>query len=571
MRIFLYLLTVFTFLLAGGNAFSAKEQTQYQIMFSTFENQSAGNLAYLRDSIEGMLISRLAARDRIDVIENSLSEQELKKLKKGKDFLLLKTKGYDVDYLVTGRLVAVASGLNVQVTLYPIDDSKEVLNFSILTESTDSLIKDVDNLAGEIAEGGFGYRAVATDTAQTTGSNSGIQGFTTVHPEAAYKKGLYTGTVIGSEIAGFQAKAIGVKRKLSFEGEITAFTVEDVNGDGEQEIFTLEGNNLSVYRIIGRKISKVASVGLSSRLRIHALNIADINRDGKFEIYLSATDGLNITSLIMSWSEAGGFTTLARNIPWYIRPMYIPKLGVQLAGQQRGVEKINLVRSGVQLLEIDENYTLLKGKKLPLPSSINLFDFTYGDIDGDGYHELLVIDDHENLKVYSPSNELIWISNRKFGGSKTYLGPSQGTAVNERDNFNFTVDEDADRDLIFVPGRISVTDINRDGKDEVVVTENSMSTFGFFKRMRPYKAGMVVGLVWSNDEFVEAWRTGRYRGYLADYSFNISDSSEKKSETSGLLYVANIPQSGSFTSMLPMSVNTNFSVYELGFSKAKTE
>lgn len=569
MRIFLSFLTlVMIFLAFAGSAVCEDKSITYQIMFSKFDSKNAGNLAYLSESIEGMLISRLATKERIEVVDHTLTTKELRQLKQKRDFSTLKSQGLDVSYIVTGRMLAVAGGMNIQVVLYPTDTTKEILNFSVLSESTDSLISDIGDLADRIAGDGFGYTA-GSKAAASTDTESGLGGFTTVHPEAAYKKGLYTGTVVGSEIAGFHANAIGVKRKLSIAGEITALAVADADNDGKSEIITLQGNRINIYRMEGRKILEVDTTSLPAKLRVHALNVADINGDGIQEIYLSATQGIYISSLIMAWSEKSGFSSIAQNIALYLRPVNIPKQGVRLAGQRRGVEKLDLVRPGIRLYELGEKNELIKGKILPLPESVNLFDFTFADLDGDGYHEKIVIDEQENLQVYSPSNELLWVSSKKFGGSKMYLGPSQGSSVNEVDNINFSVDEDADRDLIFVPGRVSVADINQDGKDEIIVTESSMSMMGFFKRMRPYTAGMVVGLVWSNDELVEAWRTGRYRGYLVDYSFSLKQVQENEKGVSGLLYVANIPQSGSLLSMLPGSGDTELSVYDLGFSEVK--
>ena len=51
---------------------------QYQIVFSTFDRSSAGNYSYLRDSVQAMLASSLATRDRVTVLEKTFSEKELK-------------------------------------------------------------------------------------------------------------------------------------------------------------------------------------------------------------------------------------------------------------------------------------------------------------------------------------------------------------------------------------------------------------------------------------------------------------------------------------------------------------
>ena len=121
-----------------------------------------------------------------------------------------------------------------------------------------------------------------------------------------------------------------------------------------------------------------------------------------------------------------------------------------------------------------------------MPKGVNLFDFNYADLDGDGFYEIVAVDQNEKLRVYNVGNELMWVSQKNFGGSNIYLGPSQGGAMSQTDQRNFTVDENSERDLIFVPARIIVTDLNGDGKEEIVISEDNsgIRVFKHFIRLR---------------------------------------------------------------------------------------
>lgn len=564
--------------LIGGvpMALCGGDTTEYQIVFSTFENQAAGKYSYLSDSIQGMLISRLAAKDRVQVIDKLLSKDELNVLKKKKDFSSLAIKEGEIDYIVTGRLFGVTSGLNVQVALYPLDASKEVLNFSVLSETQENIIPDIGKLSEQIAQRGFGYPATKTPSKKKGVMGTGEEAFTTVHPEAAYKKGLYSGSVIGSKVGGFEVESIGSKRTLDIDGAIITFAVGDADNDGKEEIFVVKETRLQVYRVRERKIVKIDETKLTWGLRVHALDLADINEDGKLELYLSATDELSVSSAILSWEENKGFTFLAEEIPLYLRPVDVPNKGICLAGQERGDEKIELVKPGIRLYSLDATNSLKPEEPLPIPRSINLFDFSYADLDGDNTYELVVVDQEDNLQVYSPSNELMWVSSSKFGGSKTYLGPSQGDSGDGHNLRSFSEDENAERDLIFVPGKMTVVDIDGNGSDEVIIAKSKMSTLGFFERLRPYKSGELIGLVWEENGFSEAWRTGKYKGYLVGHAFHLQDLRSDRSTGKGsikskaTLYIANIPTSGSLVAMLPGAANTDLSLLELTFSVTKT-
>jgi len=551
---------------------AADVDKNYKLVFATFDDTSAKKYAYLRDSIQTMLMSRLSSYENIEVIDRVLSKKELSILaQKGSEGQTPTMEG--ADYLVTGGVYALANGINVQVAMYPFDSSQKVLNFSKISEEASDIISDNDALIATITNELFG-KSMADE--ESVAPNREVSGFTTVHPEAEYKKGLYSGSIVESDLHGIEAKASGIKRSISVAGEIIACTVGDLDANGVDELVSLTSSNINIYQSQERKIVKVAEMKLPNGVRGHGLNVADINQDGKLEVYISATQDLHVASIIVGWSEVEGFQTLAKNVHWYLRPIHSNAKGWQLAGQKRGLAKIDFVGKGVFLLSLDANFKITEKSRLPIPDDVNLFDFTFAELDGKKGEELVVLDSNEKLRVISNDNELLWVSSSSFGGSKTYIGPSQGSAVDRHSKSNLTVDEDADRELIFVPARILVTDVDNDGLSEIVVNKNKSGALSFFKRLRSYDGGTVVGLAWNGAELTEAWRTGRYKGYVVDYFFQkttVASSTEavsgSKQTSSGRLYVANMPHSGSFVGLLPGVSDTKLTIYELAFYKQK--
>jgi hypothetical protein len=552
-----------------------QQSQQYQIVFSIFENSSAGRYAYLRDSIQAMLASRLAARDKINVLEKTFSREELKFLKKEAAPQSLSIGGHNADYLVTGEIFALTSGLETQVDLYPLIPEKQVLHFSAHSTTPDTLIADVEQLAREIAQAAFGEKPIVADKKTTIGDGAGDTAFVTAHPEEAYKRNAYVGSVVGVAGSGVIAKGRGAQLKKTLPVDMRAMAVGDVTGDGEQKILLLAGGQLQLFGAKDEAIQLLAETSLPSTVLVHAINLADLDGDGEEEIYLSGTNGLYVSSMIMKYDITSGFQVISRNIPWYLRPLFVPGKGWQLAGQKRGLDKIDLVSPGVYLLSLDKKYAITQGARLPLPPSLNLFDFTYADLDGDGFYEIAAVDQKEKLRIYSPSNELMWVSLKNFGGSKIYLGPSQGDATAHTDQQNFTVDENSSRELIFVPGKILVTDVDRDGKQDLVIGEAEKARIGnYFRRLRFYDDGAVVGLSWNGSMLTEMWRTGNYRGYLAAYDFTLLDEKPRQEKTQkehgrktiGRLFVGNLPRSGSLVDLLPGAGETELSIYDLEFT-----
>jgi len=570
MRLFSILICCICFLLTSfGLASAADTEKEYKLIFSNFDNSSAKDYAFLRDSIQTMLMSRLSTHEAIEVVDKVLSKKEVAALAQNHSKAVTSV---DADYLVTGGIYALAHGIKVQVAMYPFDSEKEVINLSQLSDTPNDIIAGNDALIHAVVGKLFGEAAVKDDLQ----SGGDIAGFTTTHPEAEYKKGLYSGTIVDSDLNGIQAKASGVKRTLDISGEILASTIGDLNGDGSDEILTLTSGTLNIYQSQERKIIAIDSLKLPRGLRSHGLTVADLNGDGKKEVYLSATDELRVASMILGWDGKGHFTTLAKNVRWYLRPIKKTTGEWQLAGQKRGQAKTDFLARGLYWLDLDENFKISENKRIAIPASINLFDFTFAELDGKKGDEVVVLDRNEKLQVISSDNELLWVSDSTYGGSKIYIGPSQGDAVDEQSRTGLSVDEDANRELIFVPARILVSDVDGDGLSEVVVNKNKSGIMGFFKRLRSYNGGSVVGLIWNGEALTEAWQTGKYKGYIVDYFFrstekelSIQGVSDGVHTSSGRLYVANMPHSGTFVGMLPGANDAKITVYELDFYKQK--
>ena len=574
------ILVLLIFLMSGANVVRGKDSNEiFKIVFSEFDVSSAGDYAYLRGATRNMLATRLAARDRVTVLDRTFSDKELSSLKNKQALNPGDTGTASVDFLVTGSLYALKTGLSIQIVLYPFAADKEPLRFEAIVKNPESMILDVEQLSDAIAQSAFGYKSAVKATAATPGAAGGTSSFTTVHPEAAYKKSVHTGTVAGVSGSAIQVSAKEGKKTTTLAKEMRIMAVGDADGDGVEEIVVLTGTALELYKIDGQKIIKVATASMPPGVSCHAINMADLDGNGSMEIYISGTEGLNVSSFIVTWDKGKGFRIAAENIPWYIRPLFIPGKGWRLAGQKRGLEKTELVKAGVYLLNRSDKDIFSAGDLLGLPAGVNLFDFVFADLDGDGTAEIVAIDKKERLEVFSRTNELLWVSKKSYGGSQVYLGPSRGEAVNNNDKRNFTVDEDAFRENIFVPGRLVVTDVDNDGHQEVVINENTLSSLSIFDKIRIYNDGVIVGLTWDGTAMNESWRTGTFKGYIAGFHLSVKKqksnsgqmgSMDDQKATAGL-YVGHLPGSGSLSSLLPGSGDTKLTVYDLEFSTGKTK
>ncbi len=567
------------FMFGSAEVYGKDGNEKCRLVFSVFDASSAGNYAYLRDGVQSMLVSRLASREPLTIVDRAFSEKELVSLKNGQSVSAAGSEMAEADYLVAGSLYGLKTGLNIQIVLYPFKADREILRFEVFVKNPENMMADVEKFTDEIAQSVLGTKTAVSGTAKTPGDGKGGSGFVTVHPEAAYKKSLNSGAVVTAAGSNIKVTAGEGRTTTTISEEIRAFAVGDIDGDAGDEIVVLVGNTLELYKQSGKKINMVTTARLPPAVLCHAVNMADLDNNGQMEIYVSATDGLNISSLIVGWDKAKGFRIITENIPWYIRPLFVPGKGWRLAGQKRGSEKTELVKDGIYLLSLDSRNIPIEGEHLALPAGINLFDFVFADLDGDGTPETVAIDRKERMKVFNRASELLWVSKRTFGGSRVYLGPHRGEATNYQDRRNFTVDENVFLEPIFVPGRLVVADVDNDGRQEVVINENALSSLSIFNKARIYNDGVIVGLAWDGNALNEAWRTGTFKGYIAGFGFSqfnkrsetgqVSKKEEKKATVG--LYVGHLPSSGTLIGLLPGVGETRLTVYDLQFSSEKTK
>lgn len=513
-----------------------------RVMVLPFDSTSAGDFQYLADSVRAMVASRLAAKPEVEVVEYSLSAADLTALQgeggeSGAVFSRL-----NVDYLLSGALYALQTGLQIQVNLSGKTEGGGGRDgvFTALAESEGRIIASVEELTDDIAARGLGASTAGSAmVAQSQGAgNEGISGFSTEHPEKVFKRGLYSGAIVAE--GNMAVESLGVRRSSDLPLTLVTMATGDLDGDGTREIVAASRNTLEVYRFDETLFKKLHVHTFGKTYKIHAVNLADLDGDGRQEIYVSANDNIPASSAIFSWSEGEGLKEEMGGIGYYIRPVEIPAEGLILAGT-RGTKDFGdgFVDSNVRKLVIDQDGKgLVESKVIPLPKNVRLFDFVYADIDGTGGKELVAIDRNEKLLVYDASNALIWVSENDYGGSRNFIGIPKSASPPPRGGVGGNdADQVMRRPYVFVPIRLIPFDLNGDGKEEILVGGNKRVTPKFFVNTREYDGGSVVCLSWQDVAMVDVWRTNTVTGYLADFTFVPPSTAGAESE----MHIAQVP------------------------------
>lgn len=581
-RIVLLSLSLLCLLGGFSSAVGAAPQKVSKVIFLPFDTSAAGKFAPLEPGLQNMLISRLAERDRIEIIDYSLKKSEITKLKrsvkKGEETSIFSK--LQTDYIVSGALYAVDDGLQVQVIFHPGNKENAAADLTIFAESENRIIFAMNQLSQKIAEKVFGYESVQEEQ-ESQESIAGAEGFSTAHPDRAYKKGAY---LSDSEEGGGQLLlAKGIRKSAKIPMKMVSMASGDLDGDGQNEILLGGSGELKIFQFVGGVFKKVDTVSLSASLKIHAINVADLDNDKSMEVYISANSGYLASSLILQWKKGSGGTVIMDKIPWYIRPLNYPGEGEILIGQNRGLDTSTAVEPGIfKLIRSRDGKKLIQRDSLPIPQSVNLFDFIFADLDNDGTIEKIVLSPSEKLLVYDNENRIKWVSSGDYGGSKNHFGPYLSDADDSGLFNSIGKTESDERVLTFIPTRMIAADADGDGKTEIIVGSNILTTYRFMENFRSYEGGTISCLSWNGTKMIELWKTNNINGYIADYSFGTipvemdvkpGQTTTKKQEKSirNRLIVGHIPDRGMYDYLTFAGDESRLLAYEMDLLDKSTE
>ncbi len=472
----LVILFLFFLLPMAANAEQVTEDSS--VVFYPTDVTEAEDMAYLRDSLRLMLASRLASVAGGEVrLEQKMSKE--------RDLTF---------YRVKSRLVSTANGLEISVEAFRPYDDKPMYFQSVAGRL--GLIDALDMLVADMGQSLFSMPDSSETKTELAEQMAGEIDLSTSHPDKIFK--VRKGLGLSIEQDDFIAQmAIEVRTTERFKSEVLpvrskGMTAGDIDGDSRDEVLIATNRKLYIYQLDDLQIQHLETISLPGNINVHALNVADLNKNGLMEIYISSTRDNEPRSFVLEWSVATGVEWLYENVYWYLRPVNIPGEGMVLAGQKGGVAGGTQPGIYRMLFESDEKIT--GNETFYMPESINLFDFVFADLDGDKLPEIVTLDKKEQLKVYNSALKLLYTSPSGFGGRELSDG-------------------------VTFPIRLVATDFDNDGKEDILVVDNELSSPKILNKTKWYRNGQVRGLVWDVDTFMEMWSTNLFPNSVADFQF----------------------------------------------------
>jgi len=504
-RRFLPFLWAFTllFLLMQAPAMAAT------YVVAPFKVSGAQGYSYLGQAVPSMLTSRLFLQGQFE--PSARQDAALKeKSFAGRDAAASLAKKYGADYVIWGNITVMGDQASLDVSaLSP--------NGKIWTKASTSpvnaLIGGLQNVADSINIEVFGRKDVVPASAGSGGPASPNTAFMMNETHGSVSTG---GAYLNPSLR-YQGSADAVSqiRSQMLKYECFGTEVADIDGDGKNEVLMLSEQYLHAYRWKGdNHLDKIAEYRLPSSMHpvlVRFFNDVDNNR----YIIVSGhnEEQRDAFSQVLKFTN-GKFKTVVKSASRYLNvvktpPLYNPILVCQDSDSSK------TVRGGIHEAQIVGDEVVRRGKVQNLPKGATLFNFAWLPADQDrGAGHPVVVTDAETLATFNAKGQRLAVTDDVFCSSAVYIEGDRGIG-------NLTTDED-DSVLYYVPMRMLVADLDRDGRHELIASKPVTAAGKLFSNYRTYPQGEIHAMLWDGMGLNLLWKTRRIKGTICD--INLADA-----------------------------------------------
>jgi hypothetical protein len=242
--------------------------------------------------------------------------------------------------------------------------------------------------------------------------------------------------------------------------------------------------------------------------------LVDANHDGKAEVYVSNLRGQRLASYVLEW-RGDRLKKLATEIQWYFNRLTVPGKETILLGQKKNLEDIFV--PGVYHLQFaGGSYQPLEG--ISLPRRANVFNFTQGDLDGDGKLETaFIFPGKETLYLVDDDGSRLWQSREYYGATANILEGKKSTSGTTRNRDGGGATDADEVEVFYIPSPILLVDFNNDKRLEILANRNASLVTRIISGVRKFSDGEIQSMIWTGDDLLPQWKTRPLRGMVVSY------------------------------------------------------
>ncbi len=465
-----------------------------------FSVSGAQGYSYLGQAVPSMLTSRLYLQGQFEPVgrqDAALKE----KAPSSRESASAMARKFGADYVIWGSITVMGDQASLDVSALSPDGKvwKEAA-----TSQVNALIGGLQNVADAINIEVFG-RTDVTRAGAAAGSPSSaflmnetrgsVQNGAYLNPSLRYQGTEDNRSQIRSQMLGFEC--IGME-------------VGDINRDGKNEILLLNDNTLNAYVWQnGNKLVEIGEYSLPSSMKPVLVRI--YTQDKKTYVLLSGYDKGDTAaySQVLQFSN-GKFNVVVRNARRYLNvaklpPLYAPVLIMQDSDRSK------VVSGSVYEGRISGDEVVRGGKVANLPKQATVFNFSWIPADrGKRGDHLALIAENETLLTFDARGNRLSGTEETYSGSSVYVEGDRGIGALASSG------ESSDVVLYYVPMRMPVVDLDRDGRYELIVNKPVTTAGKLFSNYRTYPQGEIHAMLWNGMGMDLLWKTRRIKGTVCD-------------------------------------------------------
>jgi TolB-like protein len=530
---FKYIVCLMILLLATGSLWA---KDKYTITVLPFSLHSAENIEYVRQGIGDMLSTRISVPNKIAVVSKETVQQELKK-SNIKEISLSDVykigKNLNSDYVVWGSITKIGSSISVDGKLVDIVAAKSDVGFSTQSQNMDEVIPKINDFSQRIVQHILGTAPPTTATAPTASAASTPAAPGTSR-ESQIIAGMKSGGKKGTLTSVINPEYInspdpfgrrGFWMSQNFPTEFKGMDIGDVNGDGLNEVVTIDTHNIYIYQKVGNDLKLLQKIAGKSYDNYLSVDIADINKNGVKEIIITSLNETTLDSFILEYKD-GKYVQIASNLQWFLRVIDTPSGIPLLLCQKYGLDK-PFDTPIYEMVWRDGKY--IPDQQMKIPFGLSVYGLNIDNIGPGGGEKIIALDELDYLCLFNKTtkpltriftfgfknDDLVWRADDQYGGSNNYF-----------ENVN-KLKPDENEKSAYVNLRILTYDNKNNGKKEIIIVKNKSSVGRVLSHMKLFTSSEIYDLEWDGLGMAENWKTKKINGYVADYVIKDIDNDGK--------------------------------------------
>lgn len=443
----------------------AEPASSMSVMVYPLDIHADTSMDYLQTGICDLMVAKLTDNTISTVRADAVLPRE-EAVKQARDA--------HMDALIMGNLTFLGNSVGIIIALIDSHNGQNIMSFSRIEKDKDNVLNHVDAFMSQVA-------------GEKTEPPAPVVNITPEPPPKTELSAL-SETIVRSE---------------DIKAEIVALAVGNTDGDSQKDLVLADIHNLMIMNLDNGAFVQTNHIKGESYLNIIHVDTCDTNGNGRDEIIVSAVHARNSNPLSYAYEWDGSqYVLIAKSMAWFFRKGPCPFVsGDVLLGQQQQFSDSGFAK-GLSTMAWDaSNRSYIPQSPCPASLGASIYNYATGDLMNTGSVFTILYTDGDYLSVLKSTQEDIWTSGDRYGGSSLYLETKHTTPPNR----------------LYLPARIETGDFDQDGRTDVVTLQNKNANPRIFSNLKNFVEGQVVCLSWKSLKFSTAWSSPKLSGYISDF------------------------------------------------------